>query len=70
MLLRFYAPKSWGLPVNLAFVAEFSFEKPPFDADARQVELCGIVETHIGRLQMHELVLKSRLEFEFGRKHD
>jgi hypothetical protein len=63
MLPHFYAPKSWGLPVNLGFVAEFSFEKPLFDPDARQVELRGIVEKHIGRLQMDgNLVFHSSLQ--------
>lgn len=27
VLPHFYAPKSWGLPLNLGFVAEFSFER-------------------------------------------
>jgi|SRR5581483_1993324 len=52
VLPHFYAPKAWGLPVNLGFVAEFSFERPLFDQDTRQLELRGIVEKHIGRLQM------------------
>jgi hypothetical protein len=52
LLPHFYAPKSWGLPLNLGFVAEFSFERPLFDQDTRQVELRAIVEKHRGRLQM------------------
>lgn len=52
VLPHFYAPKSWGLPLNLGFVAEFSFEHPLFDQNTRQVELRGIVEKHVGRLQM------------------
>jgi len=52
VLPHFYAPKSWGLPLNLGFVAEFSFERALFDQDTRQVELRGIVEKHVGRLQM------------------
>jgi hypothetical protein len=52
VLPHFYAPRSWGLPVNLGFVAEFSFEQPLFDRDTRQLELRGIIEKHIGRLQM------------------
>jgi hypothetical protein len=52
VLPHFYAPRSWGLPVNLGFVAEFSFERSLFDRDNRQVELRGIIEKHIGRLQM------------------
>lgn len=63
MLPHFYAPKSWGLPVNLGFVAEFSFEKPLFDSDARQLELRGIIEKHIGRLQLDSnFVLHRSLE--------
>ncbi len=52
MLPHYYAPKSWGLPVNMGFVAEFSFERPLFDRDTRPVELRSIIEKHIGRLQM------------------
>ncbi len=52
VLPHFYAPRSWGLPVNLGIVAEFSFERPLFDQDTRQVELRGIIEKHIGRLQL------------------
>lgn len=52
VLPHFYAPQSWRLPVNLGFVAEFSFERPLFDQDTRQVELRGIIEKHMGRLQM------------------
>jgi hypothetical protein len=52
VLPHFYAPRSWGLPVNLGLVAEFSFERPLFDQDTRQVELRGIIEKHLGRLQM------------------
>jgi hypothetical protein len=52
ILPHFYAPRSWHLPVNLGFVAEFSFECPLFDEDTRDVELRGIVEKHIGRLQL------------------
>ena len=51
LLPHFYAPKSWGLPLNLGFVAEFSFEKALFDQDTRQVELRGIIEKHVGRLR-------------------
>jgi hypothetical protein len=60
VLPHFYVPRSWGLPVNLGFVAEFSFERPLFDLDTRQVELRGIVEKHLGRLQMDENVVFER----------
>jgi len=39
VLPHFYAPRSGRLPLNLGFVAEFSFERPLFDQDTRQVEL-------------------------------
>jgi hypothetical protein len=60
VLPHFYAPKSWGLPVNLGLIAEFSFERPLFDRDTRQVELRGIIEKHIGRLQMDGNVVFER----------
>ena len=60
VLPHFYTPKSWGLPVNLGFVAEFSFERPLFDQDTRQVELRGIIEKHVGRLQMDGNVVFQR----------
>jgi hypothetical protein len=52
ILPHIYAPPSWKLPLNLGFIAEFSFERPEFDENTRQVELRGIAEKHIGRLQM------------------
>jgi hypothetical protein len=52
ILPHFYAPPSWNLPLNLGLVAEFSFERPLFDENTRQVELRLIVEKHIGRLQL------------------
>jgi hypothetical protein len=60
ILPHFYAPKSWGLPLNLGIVAELSFERPLFDQDTRQVELRGIIERHIGRLQMDGNVVFER----------
>ncbi len=52
VLPHFYAPPSWRLPLNLGFVPEFSFERAGFDEDTRYVELRGIVEKHVGRLQL------------------
>ena len=51
-LPHFYAPRSWHLPVNLGLLAEFSFERSRFNADTRVMELRGITEKHVGRLQM------------------
>src|SRR5579872_420043 len=36
-LPHFYAPQSWGLPVNRGLVTEFSFERPRFNADTREL---------------------------------
>lgn len=52
LLPHFYAPRSWGLPLNLGFVAEYSSERPGFEENTRHLELRGIVEKHIGRLQL------------------
>jgi hypothetical protein len=60
ILPHFYAPQSWGLPVNLGLVTEFSFERSLFDPNTRQVEIRGIVEKHIGRLQMDGNVVLNR----------
>lgn len=60
VLPHFYPPKSWGLPINLGFAAEFSFERPLFEQDTRQVELRGIIEKHVGRLQIDGNVVFER----------
>jgi hypothetical protein len=60
ILPHFYAPSSWGLPVNLGFAAELSFERPLFEENTRHLELRGIVEKHIGRLQMDGNVVLER----------
>jgi len=52
ILPHFYAPKSWNLPLNLGFVVEFSFEHPLFNENTREVELRGILEKHLGRLEL------------------
>jgi hypothetical protein len=69
VLPHFYAPRSWGLPLNLGFVAEFSFERPLFDRDTHEVELRGIVEKHIGRLQMDGNVVFERALHEPGARN-
>jgi hypothetical protein len=57
VLTHFYAPQSWRSPVNLGAIAEFSFERPGFDEDTRRMELRGIVEKYLGRLELdHNLV--------------
>lgn len=47
-----FAPKSWNLPFNVGVLAEFSFERPAYEEDARHLELRIVVEKHIGRLQL------------------
>lgn len=48
VLPHFYAPESWGLPVELGLVVEFSFARPQFIADTAHVELRPIIQRHIG----------------------
>lgn len=54
VLPHFYAPESWGLPVDLGFVVEFSFTRPQFIADTTHVELRPIVQR---RFKNFELIL-------------
>ena len=61
LLPHLYAPRSWGLPVNLGLVAEFSFERASFDENTRRLEIRGIVEKHLGRLQMDGNVVAGRV---------
>jgi hypothetical protein len=52
VLPHIYAPPRWRLPLNLGFVAEFSFAKAEYMENPWQLELRPIVEKHIGRLQL------------------
>jgi len=52
VLPHIYAPSRWRLPLNLSFVAEFSFAEAEYVENPWQVELRPIVEKHIGRLQL------------------
>jgi hypothetical protein len=52
MLPHFYAPESWGLPVRLGFVAEFSFQKTRYEENSRRVELRPILDRDFGRWQV------------------
>jgi len=52
VLPHFYAPKSWHLPVDVGFVAEFSFVRPQFLPDTRHVELRPILERTLGAFQL------------------
>jgi hypothetical protein len=47
ILPHFYAPPSWGLPLQLGLVVEFSFARPQFIADTAHVEIRPILERRI-----------------------
>ena len=47
-----YVPRSWRWPVDVGFVAEFSFNKAASTPDSRSVELLTILEKHFGRIQI------------------
>jgi hypothetical protein len=47
VLPHFYAPPSWGLPVELGLVVEFSFARPQFIADTAHVEVRPILQRRI-----------------------
>ena len=46
-LPHFYAPESWGLPVEAGLVVEFSFARPQFIADTAHVEVRPILQRRI-----------------------
>jgi hypothetical protein len=52
VLPHFYAPASWGLPVELGLVAEFSFARPQFIADTAHVELRPILQRRIKNVDL------------------
>jgi hypothetical protein len=52
VLPHFYAPKSWHLPVSLAFVAEFSFQNARYEENTRRVELRPILDREFSRWQI------------------
>lgn len=52
VLPHIYAPPRWNLPLNIGFVAEFSFARAEYLDNPWQLELRPIVEKHIGRLQL------------------
>jgi hypothetical protein len=51
VLPHIYAPESWGLPVRLGFVAEFSFQNARYEENTRRVELRPIVDREWERWQ-------------------
>jgi hypothetical protein len=47
VLPHFYAPQSWGLPLEVGLVVEFSFARPQYIADTAHVELRPILQRRI-----------------------
>ena len=52
ILPHFYAPESWGLPVKLGLVTEFSFQRTLYEENSSRVEVRPIVEKSWGRYQV------------------
>ncbi|HEY4361836.1 MAG TPA: hypothetical protein VGN17_12735 [Bryobacteraceae bacterium] len=52
VLPHLYAPESWGLPVRLGFVSEFSFQKTLFEENPRRVELRPILDREFEHWQI------------------
>ena len=52
VLPHMYAPESWGLPVRLGFVAEFSFQNTRYEENSRRIELRPIVDREFKRWQI------------------
>jgi hypothetical protein len=52
VLPHFYAPESWGLPVRLGFVAEFSFQNTAYEENSRRVELRPILDREFSHWQL------------------
>lgn len=47
VLPHFYAPLSWGLPVELGLVVEFSFARPQYISDTAHVEVRPILQRRV-----------------------
>jgi hypothetical protein len=52
VLPHFYAPESWGLPLRVGFVAEFSFQSTRYEENSRRVELRPILDREFDRWQI------------------
>jgi hypothetical protein len=52
ILPHFYAPKSWKLPVDLGFIAEFGFQNTAYEEDSRHVELRPIIGKRVGKAEI------------------
>jgi len=52
VLPHFYAPESWGWPVEAGLVVEFSFARPQFIADTAHVEVRPILQRRIKDVEL------------------
>ncbi len=52
VLPHFYLPESWGLPVRIGFVSEFSFQNTRYEENSRRVELRPILDREFKRWQI------------------
>jgi hypothetical protein len=52
ILPHMYAPESWGLPVRLGLVAEFSFQKTWYEENSRRLELRPILDREFAHWQV------------------
>ena len=52
ILPHVYAPESWGLPMRLGFVAEFSFQNTRYEENSRRIELRPILDREFARWQI------------------
>ena len=52
MRSRLRAPESWRLPFKLGFSAEFETARPTFSESPQTLELTGILERQLGRVQL------------------
>jgi hypothetical protein len=52
VLPHFYAPESWGLPLRLGFVSEFSFQNTAYEENSRRVELRPILDREFTHWQI------------------
>ena len=52
VLPHFYAPESWGLPVRLGFVSEFSFQNTGYEENSRRAELRPILDREFTHWQI------------------
>jgi hypothetical protein len=51
VLPYFYVPESWGLPLLLGLVTEFSFQQTVYEPNSRRVEVRPILEKSFGKFQ-------------------